>query len=124
MLADHIIEESYPSYVNHLTLVQRDGKRVRIANMFMTPNRATVPPMQMLFQRFHGASYTSTLDLSSAFYKYLCKKPQENGQRSSSITRCNNFHAYHMVSEILSALLLGHSNRYCGLTLVNMWFIM
>jgi hypothetical protein len=28
MLADHIIEESYSSYVNPLTLVQRDGKRV------------------------------------------------------------------------------------------------
>ena len=55
MLADHIIEESYSSYVNPLTLVQRDGKRVRIcldareANKFMTPYRATVPPMQMLF---------------------------------------------------------------------------
>jgi len=28
MLADHIIEESYLSYVNPLTLVQRDGKCV------------------------------------------------------------------------------------------------
>jgi len=33
----------------------------------MTPDRAKVPPMQMLLQRFHGASYISTLDLSSAF---------------------------------------------------------
>jgi len=73
MLADHIIEESYSSYVNPLTLVQRDGKRVRIcldareANKFMTPDRAKVPAMQMLLQRFHGTSYISTLDLSSAF---------------------------------------------------------
>jgi hypothetical protein len=54
ILADHIIEESYSSYVNPLTLVQRDGKRVRTcldareANKFMTPDRATVPPVQML----------------------------------------------------------------------------
>jgi hypothetical protein len=73
MLADHTIEESYSSYVNPLTLVQRDGKRVRIcvgareANKFMTPDRAKVPPMQMLLQRFYGTSYISTLDLSSAF---------------------------------------------------------
>jgi hypothetical protein len=72
MLADHIIEESY-SYVNPLTLVQRDGKRVRIcldareANKFMAPDRAKVLPMQMLLQKFHGTSYISTLDLSSAF---------------------------------------------------------
>ena len=73
MLADHIIEESYSSHVNPLTLVQRDGKRVRTcldareANKFMTPDRATVPPIRMLLQRFHGASYISTLDLSSTF---------------------------------------------------------
>jgi hypothetical protein len=43
MLTNHIIEESY-SYINPLTLVQRDGKHVRIcldareANKFMTPD--------------------------------------------------------------------------------------
>ena len=73
MLSDHIIEESYSSYVNPLTLVQREGKRVRIcvdareANKFMTPDRAKLPPMKMLLQRFHGATYIWTLDLSSAF---------------------------------------------------------
>jgi hypothetical protein len=54
MLADNIIEESYSAYVNPLTLVQREGKRVRIClgfrevNKFMTPDRAKVPPMQTL----------------------------------------------------------------------------
>ena len=115
MLADPIIEESY---VNPLTLIQRDGKRVRIcldareANKFMTPDRAKVPPMQMLLQRFHWASHISTLDLSSAFCKYHWKNPQGNGQLSSSRTRCTNLHANPMVSEILSVLLLGHFNRY------------
>jgi hypothetical protein len=30
MLVDNIIEESYSSYINPLTLVQRDGEHVRI----------------------------------------------------------------------------------------------
>ena len=73
MLSDHIIQELYSSYGNPLTLVRRDVKRVRIcldareANKFMTPDGAKVPPMQMLLQRFHGASYISTMDLNSAF---------------------------------------------------------
>ena len=80
MLADHIIEESYLSHVNPLTLVQRDGKSVRIcldareANKFMTRDRAKVPPMQMLLQRFYGTSYISTLDLSSAFLQIPLKE--------------------------------------------------
>ena len=62
MLIGHIIEESY-SYINPLTLILRDGKCVRIclnarqANKFMMPDRANVPPMLVLLQRFHGASY-------------------------------------------------------------------
>jgi len=73
MFADHIIEESYTSYVNPLTFVQRDGKRVRIsvdareANTFMTPDSAKVPPMQMMLQRFHGATYMSIVYLGRSF---------------------------------------------------------
>jgi len=127
MLADHIIEESY---VNPLTLAQRDGKRIRTcldawnANKFMTPDRTKVPPMQMLLRRFHGAGYISTLDLSRSFYMYLWKRPQENGQGSSSRTSCTNLHAYHTVSEILSVLLLGHFSQYWGLMPVNTYSMM
>jgi hypothetical protein len=73
MISDSVVEESYSSYVNPITLVQKEGRRVRIClytmevNKFMTPDRAKVPAMHMLLQRFHGASYISTLDLSSAF---------------------------------------------------------
>jgi hypothetical protein len=73
MLADNIIEESYSSYVNPLTLVQRERKRVRICldarevNKFMTSDRAKVPPMQTLLQRFHGAKFISAIDLTNAF---------------------------------------------------------
>ena len=73
MLADHIIEESYSSYVIPSPWFSEKEKAsgrldARDANMFMTPDRAKVPPMQMLLQRFHGASYISTLDLSSDFF--------------------------------------------------------
>jgi hypothetical protein len=73
MLADNIIEESYSCYVNPLTLVQREGKRVRIClearevNKIMTPDTAKVTPMQTLLRRFHGANFISTLDLKKAF---------------------------------------------------------
>jgi len=80
MIADDVIEESYSSYVNPITLVQKEGRRVRIcldareANKFMTPDRAKVPPMHMLLQGFHGDSYISTLDLSSAFLQIPLEK--------------------------------------------------
>jgi hypothetical protein len=80
MLADNIIEESFSSYVNPLTLVQRDGKLfwicldARESSKFMTPDRAKVPPMQMLLQRFHEANYISILDLSSEFFQIPLEK--------------------------------------------------
>jgi len=40
----------------------------------MTPDRTKVPPMHMLLQRFHGDSYISTLDLSSAFLQIPLEK--------------------------------------------------
>jgi hypothetical protein len=89
----------------------------------MTSDRTKVPPMLMLLQRFHGASYISTLNLSSAFCRCHWKKPQGNGQLFSSRTSCTNLHSYHTVSEILSVLLLSHFNRYWRLTPVNTPFI-
>jgi len=122
MLADHIIEESYSSNVNPLTLIQRDGKRVRIcfdareANKFMTPDRAKVPPVQMLLQRFHGASCISTLDWSSAFLQIPLEKTSNKWTafQFQNKVYSTNLHAYHMGSEILSALLLGHFSQYWG----------
>jgi hypothetical protein len=80
MISDSVIEELYSSYVNPITLVQKEGRRVRIClharevNKFMTPDRAKVPPMHMLLQRFHGGSYISTLHLSSAFLQIPLEK--------------------------------------------------
>jgi hypothetical protein len=104
MLADNIIEESYSSYVNPLTLVQRQEKRVRIwldaseVNKFMTPDRAKVPPMQTLLQRFYGANYISTLDLSSAFLQIPLEKTSRKWTAFQFQNMVYHIHAYHMIS--------------------------
>jgi hypothetical protein len=73
LIKDDILEESHSSYLNPLTVVQREGKSPRICvdarklNQAMLPDRAKVAPMQEILQRFHGTRYITTLDLSSAF---------------------------------------------------------
>jgi hypothetical protein len=130
MLADHIIEESYSSYVNPLTLVQREGKRVRICldarevNKFMTPDRAKVPPMQMLLQRFHGASYFSTLDLSSAFLQIPL---EESSRKWAAFQFQNKLYQFTRVPYGFKhslSVLLGHFSQCWVLITVNTRFIM
>ena len=73
MLKDNILEESFSSYINPLTLVVREKKALRICinarqiNRQMTADRTKVLPLCELLQKFHGASYITSLDLSSAF---------------------------------------------------------
>jgi hypothetical protein len=72
-MKDDILEESRSSYLNPLTVVQREGKSPRICvdaqkfNQAMLPDRTKIAPMQAILQRFHGTRYITTLDLSSAF---------------------------------------------------------
>jgi len=80
MLKDDILEESFSSYINPLTLVVREGKPLRICidarriNRQMTADRTKVLPLRELLQKFHGASYITRLDLSSAFLQVPLKK--------------------------------------------------
>jgi hypothetical protein len=73
MIKNGILEISYSSYVNPLTIIQRKHKPVRICvdarqvNKQMVPDRAKTPPAYELLQRFHGAKYSSSIDLNSAF---------------------------------------------------------
>jgi len=73
MLQDDILEESFSSYINPLTLVVREMKPLRICvdarriNRQMIADRTKVLPLRELLQKFHGASYITNLDLSSAF---------------------------------------------------------
>ena len=73
ILRDWILEESYSAYVNPLILVHREQKPSRICvdarriNKLIVADRVKVQPMRELLQRFHGSSYITSLDLSSAF---------------------------------------------------------
>jgi recombinational DNA repair protein RecR len=59
--------------INPITLVVREGKAVRICldarriNKEMVADRTKVITMLELLQKFHGAKYITSLDLSSAF---------------------------------------------------------
>ena len=80
MLKDDILEESFSSYINPLTLVVREMKPLRICvdarriNRQMTADRTKVLPLRELLQKFHGASYITSLDLSSAFLQVPLKE--------------------------------------------------
>jgi hypothetical protein len=80
MLKDNILEESFSSYINPLTMVVRKMKLLRICidarriNQQMTAGRTKVLPLRELLQKFHGASYISSLDLSSAFLQVPLKE--------------------------------------------------
>ena len=80
MLKDDILEESFSSYINPLTLVVREMKPLRICvdarriNRQMTADHTKVLPLRELLQKFHGASYITSLDLSSSFLRVPLKE--------------------------------------------------
>jgi hypothetical protein len=79
-LQDDILEESYSSYINPLTMFVREMKPLRICvdvrgiNRQMTTDRTKVLPLLELLLKCHGASYIFSLDLSSAFLKVPLKE--------------------------------------------------
>jgi hypothetical protein len=80
MLKDDILEKAFSSYINPLILVVREAKPLRICadarriNRQMTADRMKVLPLRELLQKFHGASYITILDLSSAFLQVALKE--------------------------------------------------
>ena len=73
ILRDGILEESHSAYINPITPVVREGKAVSVCldarriNKQMFADRTKVMPMRELLQKFHGAKYITSLDLSSSF---------------------------------------------------------
>jgi hypothetical protein len=73
LIEDDIIEISDSPSINPLIVVSREGKSPRICvdarrtNALVQPDRAKTPPFNELLQRFHGVSFLSSVDLSSAF---------------------------------------------------------
>jgi hypothetical protein len=72
-LEDDILEISASPILNPLTVVCKEGGKIRICvdarkvNQFTVLDRERAPPLQELLQRFNGARYLTSLDLSSAF---------------------------------------------------------
>jgi hypothetical protein len=62
MLEDGILETSNSPILNPLTVVQREGKKIRICI-----DRERTAPLQELLQQFNGTRYMTSLDLSSAY---------------------------------------------------------
>jgi hypothetical protein len=79
MLRDDKLEEFFSPYTNPLTLVIREMKPLRICvdarriNRQMIAYRTKVLPLRELLQKFHEASYITSMDLSSAFLQVSLK---------------------------------------------------
>ena len=69
LLDDDILELSQSPFINPLTIVEREGKKLRLCvdarrvNQYMVPDKERTPPMQELLQQFDGAKYMTSLDL-------------------------------------------------------------
>jgi len=80
ILQDDILEESFSAYINPLTLVVQEMKPLRICvdarriNHQITADRTKVLPLRELLQKFHVASYITSLDLSSTFLQVPLKE--------------------------------------------------
>jgi putative transposase len=71
---DDILEISNSPFLNPLTEVYKEGKKVRICvdarkvNQYTVPDRERTPPLQELLQKFEGVQFMTTLDVTSAYY--------------------------------------------------------
>jgi hypothetical protein len=80
MLKDDILELSDSPVTTPVSEVHREGKSLRPCvdahriNTVTVPDRTRAPPLQELLQRFHGARFMTSLDLSSAFLQIPLKK--------------------------------------------------
>ena len=62
----------------------------------MTADRTKVLPLRELLQKFRGASYITSLDVSSPFLQVPLKKILDNGQRSSFSVKSINLRLFRM----------------------------
>jgi hypothetical protein len=73
MVKDDILEASSSPFLNPLTIVQREGNKIRICvdarkiNQKTVPDKERTPPLYELPQKFDSARHVTSLDLSSAY---------------------------------------------------------
>jgi hypothetical protein len=99
MLKDNILEKSFSDCINHLTLVERQGKGIGICiharrvNALMIPDRVNVDPMKELLQRFRESKCITPTDLSSAFLQI----PLHRSSRKQTSSVWNQVYQYKFV---------------------------
>jgi len=75
-----VLEESFSSYIKPMTLVIRKMELLRICvdarriKLQMTADCMKVLPLRELIQKFHGASYITSLELRSTFLQVPLKE--------------------------------------------------
>jgi hypothetical protein len=75
MVKDGILEISTSPILNPLTVVTKESRKIRICvdarkvNQYTIEDHEQTSPLQELLQRFHGAKYFISLDLTSAYHK-------------------------------------------------------
>jgi hypothetical protein len=74
-MLDGILEVSDSPIINPLTVVKKERGKIRMCidarkvNQFTIADHERAPPIQELLQKFNGANYLTSLDLSSAFHQ-------------------------------------------------------
>ena len=123
MVKDDILEESFSSYINPLTLVVREAKPLRICidarrvNQQMTADRTKVLPSRELLQKFHVASYITSLDLSSAFLQVPLKETSRQWTAFQSPSKFYQFKAVpYGLQNTLSAYIRALRKGFKGMT--------
>jgi hypothetical protein len=75
MMSDGILEISNSHILNPLTIVDKGEGKIRMCvdarkvNQVTVPDYERAPPIQELLQKFNGAKYLTSLDLSAAFHQ-------------------------------------------------------
>jgi hypothetical protein len=75
MLLDGILEVSDSPIINPLNVVKQEVGKIRMCidaqkiNQFTIADHERAPTIQELLQKFNGANYLTSLDLSSAFHQ-------------------------------------------------------
>jgi hypothetical protein len=75
MVDDDIIKISDSPFINPITTIHKEAKKVRLRvdarkiNQVMIPDRECTPQLQELLQMFNGTRFMTSIDLSSVFHQ-------------------------------------------------------
>jgi hypothetical protein len=103
MLKDGVLETSFSNYVNPLTIVEREGKILRICidarrvNALMIPDRVKVDPMKELLQNSMELSLSRLLTSAVLSFRFRYTDHLGSGPVFSLEIKCTNIKLWLMV---------------------------